>query len=456
MADSTASFASRSDPSPLLRRVTSIVARRMGDQARRARREKRFERRRRLLGRPHRVEFFLELGDPYGHLAVQACAELAERYDVSWTMHLCGPAQGPNTPEPELLSDYARRDCAWIAPHYGLRFPEQAEAPTPELLALAQRILAPLTSEPEFVEVALRVGEALWSGDKDTIALVASQHPPIDAETAEQQIAASNRLREKRGHYSGAMFHAGDEWYWGVDRLHHLEARWIRVGAARDAEAGIRFARPPLDAGAVQNDGRLQLEIYPSLRSPYTAMIFDESMKLAASVGIEPELRPVMPMVMRGVPATLSKGRYIFSDAAREAAFLGVPFGNTLDPIGTPVERGFALWPRANAEGKGAAFLSSFLQAAFNERCDLGSDEGLRLVAERAGLDFDACRPLLDQEGWRDELETNRLRLYDELGLWGVPSYRLSGPDGEAPLEVWGQDRLWLVAAEIKRRLGAS
>ena len=29
---------------------------------------------------------------------------------------------------------------------------------------------------------------------------------------------------------------------------------------------------------------------------------------------------------------------------------------------------------------------------------------------------------------------------------------KLSGPDGEPDLEVWGQDRLWLVAAEIRRR----
>ena len=25
------------------------------------------------------------------------------------------------------------------------------------------------------------------------------------------------------------------------------------------------------------------------------------------------------------------------------------------------------------------------------------------------------------------------------MGLWGVPSYRLCGPEGEPDLEVWGQ-----------------
>jgi len=42
--------------------------------------------------------------------------------------------------------------------------------------------------------------------------------------------------------------------------------------------------------------------------------------------------------------------------------------------------------------------------------------------------------------------------MVEGLGLWGVPSFRLSGPDGEPDLAVWGQDRLWLVAAEIRRR----
>ena len=29
--------------------------------------------------------------------------------------------------------------------------------------------------------------------------------------------------------------------------------------------------------------------------------------------------------------------------------------------------------------------------------------------------------------------------MVEGMGLWGVPSYRLSGPDGEPDLEVWGK-----------------
>ena len=43
--------------------------------------------------------------------------------------------------------------------------------------------------------------------------------------------------------------------------------------------------------------------------------------------------------------------------------------------------------------------------------------------------------------------------MYDELGLWGVPSYRVRGPDGAPDFSTWGQDRLWLVAAELRARI---
>jgi len=102
------------------------------------------------------------------------------------------------------------------------------------------------------------------------------------------------------------------------------------------------------------------------------------------------------------------------------------------------------------------------------EGIDTGTDAGLRHVAERAGLSWADARPHLDGTGWRDEVEANRLALL-EHGLWGVPSFRLVGDrharpgdaatagaawaGGEADFCTWGQDRIWLVEAEIRRRL---
>ena len=45
--------------------------------------------------------------------------------------------------------------------------------------------------------------------------------------------------------------------------------------------------------------------------------------------------------------------------------------------------------------------------------------------------------------------------MYDALGAWGVPSYRLLDAEGRTLLRVWGADRLWLVAAFIREHLAA-
>ena len=81
-----------------------------------------------------------------------------------------------------------------------------------------------------------------------------------------------------------------------------------------------------------------------------------------------------------------------------------------------------------------------------------GTVAGLRRVVEEAGLSFDEARAALEKDDWQEELEANRLTMYEEMGLWGVPSYRLH-EEGKPDFSVWGQDRLWLVAAEIRRRL---
>ena len=74
------------------------------------------------------------------------------------------------------------------------------------------------------------------------------------------------------------------------------------------------------------------------------------------------------------------------------------------------------------------------------------------MAVEQAGLDWDEAQAHLGGEEWQEETARNQIEMTQDLELWGVPSYRLSGPDGEEDLCVWGQDRLWLVAGEIRRR----
>ncbi|MEZ4279630.1 MAG: DsbA family protein [Myxococcota bacterium] len=418
---------------------------------------------RRLRRAPHEIELFHQVDDPYSQLALEAIPRLAERYAVRFRFHLVPPTDRLHAPEPERLAAWARRDCAAVAPHYGLPFASDGGAPEAGAVRDVQRWLAGRLERSDFVADAIAAGRTLFNRGADLQATRDRIARDLEADRAasptdtDRLLARGEALRAKRRHYSGGMYwHAGD-WYWGVDRLYHLERRLCALGASRAPDAPLCFPRPPLDPGPIRDDGRLTLEIFPSLRSPYTAMIFEKSLALAREAGVAVVLRPVMPMVMRGVPAPAAKGIYIMLDAKREADALGVPFGNMYDPIGKAVLRGFSLWPFARSHGREAEYIAAFLRAAFVEGKPTGTDDGLRQVVERAGLDWREALPFVDSIDCLEELEANRRLLYEELGLWGVPSYRLrgpgSGPASEPDLGVWGQDRLWLVAAEIRRRL---
>ncbi len=438
--------AASSDPSWLRRTLTSLMMRRLADPARRERARVKAESLRRRRGEPHRVSVFFQPDDPYSCLAAQLWAPLLARYDITLEPHPVSAVQDANTPEPALLAGYAMRDCACVAPHYGLSFDASARAPDAGLVALAQQILA-AQQDGAFVAIAADVAAALWAGDAAALADLAAIHGTASADAAKARLVAGNALRARLGHYAGAMFHYGGEWYWGVDRLHHLERRLIALGASRMPDAPLLAPQPQILP--VQAAGRgLRLEFYASLRSPYTAVIYDRAVQLACDSGVTLELRPVLPMVMRGVPVTVQKGRYIFFDAAREAEDLGIAAGRPRDPIGEPVRRLYALLPWAMSCGRGVELLGAGLRAAFREGVDLAADRGLRQVVEAAGLSWAGACEHRHDTAWQTLFEQNRQGLY-ACGIWGVPAFRLLDAEGRELVSAWGQDRLWLVARVI-------
>lgn len=440
--------------SRLARRIAPLLTAALTSPRTRRLRRGAAEWRRRLGGAPHRVAYFHQVDDPHSQLAAQVLSQFLERYDVALAPHLVGPPSDAAAPERERLAAFARKDAADVAPYYGLAFPPGAAAPPPEDTQRAGRALAAALAAGGFAEQAPRVGAALWGRDSAALEPLAAGGGAEDSALA-AAVAAGDAKRRRLGHYLGATFHYAGEWYWGVDRLHHLERRLTALGLRRpETGSGPLIPRPrPEREPAPRASERLTLEFYPSLRSPYTAIAMERSLELPRRLPVELVLRPVLPMVMRGLPVPPEKRRYIVLDAKREAEDAGVPFGRICDPVGRPVERAFSLWRLAREHGRAGELLASFTRAAFAEGIDTGTDAGLRRVVLHAGLDWDEARARLSRDdGWRDELEANRRALL-AAGLWGVPSYRLLGRDGEPDFCTWGQDRLWLVESEIRRRL---
>ncbi len=337
------------DPPRPMRVLMSRFMSRAVSASRIAKNRAKAETERKTKRQPHRVDYFHQLNDPYSHLVAQVVADFASRYDIEIVPHLVRASGGRNQPEEEKLAIWARTDCGLIAPHYGLSCPENAgRVPGPELQKVAGQVLAGLTAQ-EFLVRIKDISTALWSGDPsgDLSSSTLSAKP----QALETALDEGSALLADMNHYSGGTFHYGGEWYWGVDRLFHLEQRLRDLEACNAPTEPYLVPRPSHDLGGVDASG-LTLAFFPSLNSPYTSIIYDRTIEMVDACGITLNHKPVLPMIMRGVAATSAKGRYIFFDTKREAAFFNVPFGPCVTPIGTPTRRSYSLLPWAKTQGK--------------------------------------------------------------------------------------------------------
>ena len=403
---------------------------------------------RKLRGEGAVVDYFHQVDDPYSHLAAQLAGPLAARYGVTLRPWLAPPPDDAAAPERARLAAYALRDAARLAAEYDLEFPARAIQPDPAAVALAQRVLAAVSRSRGFAEAAADVGRALWSGDASALATWAPVAAEPDVAAAAIEAGAAERAR--RGHYLGAMFHFEGEWFWGVDRLSHLEARLAAMGL--DSTPGAPPLAPWRDLQlpmAPASAAPTVIEMWFSFRSPYSWLAMPRVRRLARHYGARLELRYILPMVMRGLPVPPLKTRYIVLDAKREADRCGLPFGRIVDPVGAGAERALAVLHHAVPLGLGGDFAELALRGAWAQGIALAEVAGLRDVAHRAGLRDSELAAALADDSWREAAEANRAALF-EAGLWGAPTYRVNGGPAH-----WGQDRLWALEEDIVRAQAA-
>ena len=408
---------------------TKLVQYYFGD-ARQKKLRTRFEARRKRSSAPHVISYFHQIDDPYSHLVAQILPVLAKSYSIELRCYLVDTPSAGAAPEYKLLQAYARRDAARLAKQYGLQFKDTGKQPDIGHVSAAQNELAQTLEQDDFSGKAAAIGARLWMGQ--------FTGAPLN-DFASRLLADGSAMREKNGHYSGGMIHYGDEWYWGVDRLHFLEDRLKALGASIQ---GADYVCPVPVVGTETSQSGAVIDFYASLRSPYTYLAAMQLFDLARAHGATVNIKPVLPMVMRSLPVPKAKRIYIVRDVKRQADRLGIPFGKIADPVGKPVERGMAILSYAMEHGAGDRFLTSFMTGVWAEGIDAGTDQGLKVIVERAGLEWQLAKTILSNESWREMAEQNRADLFD-LGLWGVPSYHVED------LAVWGEDRLWQIEQKL-------
>ena len=396
----------------------------------------RFEGRRKATGAPHQVHYFHQVSDPYCALMADCLPQFLDRYGVEFCPHVVSAPVPAAAPEREKLVVYSRTDAQRLAQHYGLNFVDPSAQPSEQALDNATCALVASVEDGQFVARACEVSRNLWRTDGEGASAAGLRQVSREAATLHLQIA--DALRQKWGHYLGATLYYGGEWYWGLDRLYHLEQRLQVLGVARPGVQDLMF--PPFEdlQSQVSISNPHPIDFFFSFRSPYSAIVAKRVFELGRLTDAPVRLRYLLPMVMRGLPVPKAKRQYIAHDAAREAFLRNIPFGRMNDPVGRPTERALAIMPLAEREGRAQDYVLSFMHGVWAQGLDAGSDRGLKIMVERAGLSWDAACVALKDEAWRATAEANRQAMLN-LGLWGVPSFHV------ADTVVWGQDRLWAV-----------
>ena len=390
------------------------------------------------------VHYFCQIDDSYGPAALHYLARLADRHALTIACRLVPAPDESAAPEAARLAAYSRRDAARVEQALGLGDGRVAEEPAPDRVARAQRIAAAALGREDAATALAAITRALFD-DGPALDTLTRDYGEADPAPALAEGAAE---RTRLGHYLGSVTAFEGECYWGVDRLHYLEAR-----LAAEDESDALLMCPVLDPGpypaappSVATPPRL--DCYLSFRSPYSLVAAERIGALATAYGATLNLKFVLPMVMRGLPVPAAKRMYITLDTKREAARHGIGFGTIHDPVGEGVERGLAVLHHVMPSGKGLDFAISSLRGAFADGIDMTNDAGLMKVAARAGVTEVEVRAGLVDDRWRSVAEANRADMF-ALGLWGVPSFQVNDRPG-----WWGQDRLWMIEDDLRAATG--
>lgn len=394
-----------------------------------------YEKVRRKAGRKHVISYFHQVDDPYSHLCLQALGNMRHTYDVEIKPYLVPPPEDWAAPERELLVAYSRLDAERLAAKSGFKFKNGGRQPENAKVQAASALLAEAIDAGRFVDEAPEISAALWS--EGTL------QAQGNAELLAGMLRSGQLERSRLGHYLGGTYYYGQEWYWGIDRLHFLEDRLSSLCAKGVYRNPIYTPPEILSRHPIATENLPDIDFFLSFRSPYTYIVAERLKRLADVYQVQINLRFVLPMVMRDLPVPLIKGRYIMLDVAREARRYQIPFGRVVDPVGTPVERGYALLHWAITKGKGYEFALSFMRHVWSHGVDAGRNSGMKTIVQAANLDWGEAKPQLEDDSWREVAEANRKELLS-LGMWGVPSFKIGDT------AIWGQDRLWLVEDSLK------
>lgn len=399
-----------------------------------------FEFNRKRQGQTHEVLFFHKVDDPYSYLLLQMLQRLMGDFDIKVKPHIVSELDQTMFPAPDLLKQWSLNDAKILADAFNLEFPNVVSLPDATLCQRAEKILLSNEQSDSFLKFAIDVNHALWHEGEDAIKKLEEEVGRVSHEQRSHLLQKSQSILKKKGHYLSATLFYGGEWYWGVDRVLHLAERLKELKISKTDVNLHTYDYPALNNH--QHTAQQSLDFYFSFRSPYSYLACQRLIKLKEKYQLKINIKPVLPMVMRGLSVPNSKKMYIFLDSKREAKRYNIPFGKTIDPLGEGVNRCMAIYPYAQANDLSLEYIGSISKGIWAEGQDVTQDAPLKTLVERTGLNWQEAKQYLSKNDWESATEQNRKDMI-AAGFWGVPTFHYG------QYHYWGQDRLWAVEKQI-------
>jgi 2-hydroxychromene-2-carboxylate isomerase len=376
------------------------------------------------------TEVYLALNDPHSFMLIQILAQVEKSLNIPLNIYLVWECVPGMTIAPKLQKKWAILDANIIAQHYNLK--AVVGSPTPQALTTGQQKWQLM---PKTITNALTIFIQTWFDEFDEQFLIST--PMIN-----YQLKNQSRLI-KRGHYaSGSMFFAG-EWFVGVDRFTHLVQKLQSWGLLKNTDNWLDKSQPlaliyrqGTSAKKVSDENdKQQLEVFISLRSPYSYLGFVQALRLKNHYNVVLKIKLVFPLMMRGETVPINKQKYIYLDAIREAKKLNIPFTCFADPLGQGILNAYELFLWAERQGKAESYILACFEAIYVNGVDLADENSISNIYHALGLDLAAAKQYASETQWHSDTESHHHEL-KAMGYWGVPCFQYQ------QTSCWGQDRL--------------
>jgi 2-hydroxychromene-2-carboxylate isomerase len=384
------------------------------------------------------AEVYLALNDPYSFMLIQVLPEIEQRFNIQFKLFLVYESVPGVTIDPKLMRTWAIKDANSIADQYQLK--KITQQPTQESLFTGQQMWQ---LRPKTLDNAWQLFQKTWFNEFDDY---------YHASTPVINYQIKNLMRlVKLGHYLPSSIFIAGQWFVGIDRLEHLEKRLTSLGLAIDDSLSVYqknkliFVDQSKEEFLANNNDSNTIEAFISLRSPYSYIGLLQAEKLSQHYKVPLKIRPLLPLVMRGLTITENKERYAVFDASREAKKLNIPFTGITDPLGQGIFNAFQIFSYAEQQNKEVDFIKSAFNAIYVDGLDLSHKSIIVSLCNKHDLDYEKALEYNNEHDWQQWSDYNQGTL-DSMGLWGAPCFRFKN------VACWGQDRL----AQIEQSIIAS